>query len=45
MKVFITTILLVFLGISVVAQDKNQKTLENERKESIINSCNEIARF
>jgi hypothetical protein len=32
MKVFTATILLLFLGISVIAQDKNQKTLENEIK-------------
>jgi len=30
MKVFTTIILLLFLGISVIAQDKDQKTLENE---------------
>jgi len=32
MKILIATILLVFLGIAGVAQDKNQKTLENEIK-------------
>jgi hypothetical protein len=32
MKVFTATILLLFLGISVIAQEKNQKTLENEIK-------------
>jgi hypothetical protein len=32
MKVFTAIILLLFLGISVIAQEKNQKTLENEIK-------------
>jgi hypothetical protein len=30
MRIFTATILLLFLGISAIAQDKNQKTLENE---------------
>jgi hypothetical protein len=32
MKIFTATILLLFLGISVIGQDKNRKTLENEIK-------------